>query len=54
MVLVVYMDMDVLAIMALAMGLVKPVLLVMVEVEECNKHVNKVSKKQVMLEKMRK
>lgn len=55
MVLVVYVDMDVdvLAIMPVVVGLVKSMLLVVVEVMEGNKHVIKVSKKQIKLKKMR-
>lgn len=55
MVLVVYVDMDVdvLAIMPVVVGLVKSMLLVVVEVKEGNKHVIKVSKKQIKLKKMR-
>ena len=54
-VLVVYVDMDVdvLAIMPVVVGLVKSMLLVVVEVKEGNKHVIKVSKKQIKLKKMR-
>ena len=54
-VLVVYVDMDVdvLAIMPVVVGLVKSMLLVVVEVMEGNKHVIKVSKKQIKLKKMR-
>ena len=55
MVLVVYVevDVDVLAIMPVVVGLVKSMLLVVVEVKEGNKHVIKVSKKQIKLKKMR-
>lgn len=55
MVQVVYVDMDVdvLAIMPVVVGLVKSMLLVVVEVMEGNKHVIKVSKKQIKLKKMR-
>ena len=55
MVLVVYVevDVDVLAIMPVVVGLVKSMLLVVVEVMEGNKHVIKVSKKQIKLKKMR-
>ena len=54
-VLVVYVevDVDVLAIMPVVVGLVKSMLLVVVEVKEGNKHVIKVSKKQIKLKKMR-